>query len=176
MVARISLVLALSTMSASSSEASGQWLADLRHTEPQGFVPDSRAAARAPDARAGSDPAILVRDQGPPDEDSFSGVMVVSALFGGAGAVGGVYAGAAMGGGGEQAIGPAIVSGFVGAWMGAGLGGTVASRRPGRAFLGSALGILPGLAVLKAADDGPGAVLGFVVQGMVTAFVTQVGN
>jgi hypothetical protein len=165
MVARISLVLALSTMSASSSEASGQWLADLRHTEPQGFVPDSR-----------SDPAILVRDQGPPDEDSFSGVMVVSALFGGAGAVGGVYAGAAMGGGGEQAIGPAIVSGFVGAWMGAGLGGTVASRRPGRAFLGSALGILPGLAVLKAADDGPGAVLGFVVQGMVTAFVTQVGN
>jgi hypothetical protein len=165
MVARVSLVLALVTISAVSSEASGQWVADLRPQVSPAFGPID----------AESDPAFVFEQQ-TPDRGSFVGVTVVSAIFAGLGAVGGAYLGAGMGPDGDEALVWAIRGAVVGAWAGAGLGGTAMSRLPRRAFLGSALGVLPGFAILQDADDGRGALLGLMVHGMVTALVTQAGS
>jgi hypothetical protein len=172
----VPLVLTVATVSTVPSEAWGQRVPDLTTSARSSFVPDPPMTAVAAPVDSVSRPASPLEQQRVPHPGSFVGVTVVSAIFGGLGAVAGAYVSAGMGPGGDEALGSAIRGALFGAWVGAGLGGTAVSRRPGRAFLGSAVGLLPGVAILHQADDGRGALLGFVVQGMVTALFTQAGS
>ncbi|MGE0160707.1 MAG: hypothetical protein AB7T31_14970 [Gemmatimonadales bacterium] len=152
----VALLLALASLDGAASEARAQ-----RRVVPGAPLPTAD---------------LRIRPQRMPEAGSFQATMLVSGLFGALGTVGGLYAGASLGAAGDEDIDALLAGAFVGDWVGAGFGGAVVSRQPARAFLGAALGILPGLAILRAADGGGGVVLAFVAQGVVTALVTRFGD
>jgi hypothetical protein len=105
----------------------------------------------------------------PPEAATFANVAISTALMGAVGAVAGGFVGAGLGNGGDD-YESVLQGGVVGAWLGGALGSAASSGRPGRALLGSALGVLPAYALLRV--GGTGAVLAPAVHGIVTALFT----